>query len=182
MISSTTNPHVKQVHALQTKRLAREREGVFVVEGIRWAREVVAAGLPVRQVLHTDHLDERGRGLVNSLARLGAEVMVVSDKVMAACTDTQSPPGILAVCRPAVDCRRSATWLWLWTVDRSRNRDTRAQRSPLVFRRFIIWNGRSIQSQGRRGAMGAIFICRSSRSKIRRHAGGLTPRSLKLAG
>jgi TrmH family RNA methyltransferase len=97
MISSTTNPHVKQVHALQTKRVAREREGAFVVEGIRWAREVVAAGLPVRQVLHTDHLDERGRGLVNSLARLGAEVMVVSDKVMAACTDTQSPPGILAV-------------------------------------------------------------------------------------
>jgi TrmH family RNA methyltransferase len=31
------------------------------------------------------------------MARLGAEVRVVSDLVMAACTDTQSPPGILMV-------------------------------------------------------------------------------------
>jgi TrmH family RNA methyltransferase len=97
MISSTANPRVKQVRALQTKRLTRQRESAFVVEGVRWAREVVAAGLPVELVLHTDHLDARGRGLANSLARLGAEVRVVSDQVMAACTETQSPPGILMV-------------------------------------------------------------------------------------
>lgn len=97
MISSTANPRIKQVRALQAKRLARQRESAFVVEGVRWAREVVAAGLPVQLVLHTDHLDARGRGLVNSLARLGAEVRGVSDQVMAACTDTQTPPGILMV-------------------------------------------------------------------------------------
>lgn len=97
MISSTANPRIKQVRALQSKRLARQREGAFVVEGVRWAREVVAAGVPVHLVLHTDHLDARGRGLVNTLARQGAEVRPVSDPVMAACTDTQSPPGILMV-------------------------------------------------------------------------------------
>lgn len=97
MISSTANPRIKQVRALQAKRLARQRESAFVVEGVRWAREVVAAALPVHLVLHTDHLDARGRGLVNSLARLGAEVRNVSDQVMAACTDTHSPPGILMV-------------------------------------------------------------------------------------
>lgn len=97
MISSIANPRIKQVRALQAKRLARERQSAFVVEGVRWAREVVAAGLPVNLVLHTDHLDARGRGLVNSLARQGAEVRPVSDQVMAACTDTQSPPGILIV-------------------------------------------------------------------------------------
>jgi TrmH family RNA methyltransferase len=97
MISSTANPRIKQVRALQTKRLTRQRESAFVVEGVRWAREVVAADLPVHLVLHTDHLDARGRGLANSMARLGAEVRVVSDQVMEACTDTQSPPGILVV-------------------------------------------------------------------------------------
>lgn len=95
MISSTANPRIKQVRALQAKRVSRQREGAFVVEGVRWAREILAAGVPVHLVLHTDHLDARGRGLVNSLARLGAEVRPVSDPVMAACTDTQSPPGIL---------------------------------------------------------------------------------------
>lgn len=97
MISSIANPRIKQVRALQAKRLARQRASAFVVEGVRWAREIVAAGLPVHLVLHTEHLDARGRGLVNSLARLGAEVRSVSDQVMAACTDTESPPGILVV-------------------------------------------------------------------------------------
>ena len=97
MITSTANHHVKWVRALQTKRRARQEEGVFVIEGIRLAREVGAAQLPVNLVLHTDHLDSRGRGLVHNLARLGAEVKVVSDAVMAACSSTESPPGLLAV-------------------------------------------------------------------------------------
>lgn len=97
MITSTANPKVKWVRALQSKRKAREEERLFVVEGIRMAREAVAARAPARLVMHTESLDSRGRGLANSLARLGAEVEEVSDSVMAACSDTETPPGLLAV-------------------------------------------------------------------------------------
>src|SRR3972149_2605384 len=97
MITSTANPKVKWVRALQLKRKAREEERLFVVEGIRLAREAVAAGVPARLVIHTETLDARGRGLANSLARLGAEVELVSESVMAACSDTDTPPGLLAV-------------------------------------------------------------------------------------
>lgn len=97
MITSTSNPRVKWVRALQAKRRARQEEAVFVIEGIRLAREAVAAEIPSRLVLCTDHLDDRGRGLVNSLARLGAEVETVTDGVMAACSSTDTPPGLLAV-------------------------------------------------------------------------------------
>ncbi|HLB64508.1 MAG TPA: RNA methyltransferase [Anaerolineales bacterium] len=97
MITSTANPKVKWVRALQLKRKAREEERLFVVEGIRLAREAVAAGVPARLVMHTETLDARGRGLANSLARLGAEVELVSESVMAACSDTDTPPGLLAV-------------------------------------------------------------------------------------
>jgi TrmH family RNA methyltransferase len=97
MITSTTNRRVKWVRALQTKRRARQEEGVFVIEGVRLAREVVESQLPVNLVLHTDHLGARERGLVNNLARLGAEIEIVSDGVMAACSSTESPPGLLAV-------------------------------------------------------------------------------------
>lgn len=97
MITSTSNPRIRWVRALQAKRRAREAEALFVVEGVRLAREVVQNGAAARLVLHTDRLDARGRGLVNSLARLGAEVEVVSDSVMAACSSTETPPGLLVV-------------------------------------------------------------------------------------
>ncbi len=97
VITSTANRSVRLVRALQQKRRARQEEGLFVVEGTRWAEEVVAAGAPVRLVLHTDHLSARERGLVNQTARTGAEVRVVSEAVMAACSATESPPGLLMV-------------------------------------------------------------------------------------
>ena len=97
MITSAANPRVRWVHALQTRRRARAAEGLFVVEGARLAREAVAAGCPAHLVLHTDTLDPRGRGLVNSLARLGAEVLTVSESALAACSSTETPPGLLAV-------------------------------------------------------------------------------------
>jgi TrmH family RNA methyltransferase len=97
MISSSANARVKWVCALQGKRKARDEESLFVVEGSRWAEEVLAASAPVRLVMHSPHLDERGRGIVNRLARLGGEVLPVSDEVMAACSDTQTPQGLLLV-------------------------------------------------------------------------------------
>jgi len=97
MISSITNPKIKLVRALQRQRRAREKERLFVIEGLRLAIEAAEARLPARMVLHTDHLDARGRGLVNRLARLGAAVEIVSPEVMKACSDTQSPQGLLAV-------------------------------------------------------------------------------------
>ncbi len=88
MITSTSNPRVKLVRALQTKRRARQKEAAFVIEGLRMAREVVAAQTPVHLVLHTEHLDGRARGVINNLARLGAEVVAVSDtRVLARLAD-----------------------------------------------------------------------------------------------
>lgn len=95
MITSTSNRLVKQVRALQKRRAARKEEGLFVLEGVRMAYEVVTEGLPVHSVFHTDDLNERGRGLVNSLARLGADIHIVSEHVMKAASDTESPPGLL---------------------------------------------------------------------------------------
>ncbi len=97
MITSASNPKIKQVRALQARRSERKNEQAFVIEGLRLAEEAVRAEVPARLVLHTDHLDARGRAAVNQLARLGATVETVSPEVMAAVSDTQSPPGLLAV-------------------------------------------------------------------------------------
>jgi len=97
MITSINNWRVKWVRSLQEKRKARQEERRFVIEGTRLAYEAVVASIPAALVLHTERIHERGRGLVNSLARLGAEVETVTEAVMTACSATESPPGLLAV-------------------------------------------------------------------------------------
>lgn len=97
MITSTSNARVKWVRTLNSQRKARYREGAFVVEGQRLIQEAIQAEWPARLALHTGHLDPKGRGMMNNLARLGAEVVEVSDHVMKACADTESPSGLLAV-------------------------------------------------------------------------------------
>lgn len=97
MITSLTNPKIKLVRALQAQRRARAQEQLFVVEGVRLAEEAARAQIAPQLVLHTDHLDARGRAALNQLARLGAPVEIVSPQVMAAISDTQTPPGLLAV-------------------------------------------------------------------------------------
>ena len=97
MITSTHNPRVKAVRALQERKRAREVEQAFVIEGLHLAREAVVAEVQARLVLYTEDLDARGRGLVNSLAKLGAETETVSPSVMAACSGTETPPGLVAI-------------------------------------------------------------------------------------
>ena len=95
MITSLANPQVKYVRRLQSDRRFRANERAFVVEGTRWMRDLAAARLIPRTLFATVAWMEsnEGRGLS---ATLGAAV-AVSDEVMAAMSDTETAPGVLAV-------------------------------------------------------------------------------------
>lgn len=95
MITSRANPQVKYVRRLMSDRRYRAAERAFVVEGTRWLRDLAAAGIVPRALFATDAWlsSNEGRALV---ARLGAAVPV-TEEIMAAMSDTESPPGALAV-------------------------------------------------------------------------------------
>ena len=97
MITSPSNPTIKRIRQLQSRRKAREESRAFVIEGLRLVGEAAKTGAAVELVLHTDHLDGRGRALVNALARQGATVETVSPSVMKVCSTAETPPGLLAV-------------------------------------------------------------------------------------
>lgn len=97
MITSAANARIKWIRRLQDKRREREQESVFVIEGVRLAQEAVQAAVPARLVLHTAHIGPRERSVINGLARLGAEVEEASEAALAACTSTETAPGLLAV-------------------------------------------------------------------------------------
>ncbi len=94
MISSLSNPLVKQVLLLQKKASLRKEEGLFVVEGKRFAEEIPPERLARAFVTEAFADSEEGRELA---ARLKAER--VSEGVMAKMADTMTPQGILALVR-----------------------------------------------------------------------------------
>jgi len=97
MISSTHNPKIQSIRALQTDSHARREQGAFVVEGTRLVEEALHAGWEARLVIHTSDLTERGQRIIDSYAQRGAPLEEVAPHVMRAASDTQSPQGILAV-------------------------------------------------------------------------------------
>lgn len=98
MITSTQNARIRYVRSLVRRRV-RQREGRFVVEGSRLVGEVVRAGVEPVLVLYTESWAAApgAQGLLASLAEAGEGVWLVSEAVLAACADTQTPQGILAV-------------------------------------------------------------------------------------
>ncbi|MBI3158966.1 MAG: RNA methyltransferase [Chloroflexi bacterium] len=97
MITSPSNPRIKQVRALNARARERREAGLFVIEGVRLCEEALAAKQRPEIVLHTEELDGRGRALLAAFTRAGAPLEAVSPDVMKAASDTQTPQGVLAV-------------------------------------------------------------------------------------
>ena len=99
MITSLNNDKVKAVRALQHRRRVRQRERQLVFEGVRLVEEAVHAEVPATLALYTASLEAEAQGsrVLTSLRDEGVPCFEVSEPVMAACSDTETPQGILAV-------------------------------------------------------------------------------------
>lgn len=97
MITSSQNPKLKLVRALQGRPKERREEGAFLAEGVRLIEEALAAEWPIRFVLYSDGLSERGQALIAKLRSAGLEVDEVAGDLLQAASETESSQGILAV-------------------------------------------------------------------------------------
>jgi TrmH family RNA methyltransferase len=97
MITSVQKEKVQHVRSLARRRV-RQREGRFVVEGTRLLDELVGAGIEPALVFYTEAWAESPAGLrVLPQIRVDGGAWPVTGAVMAACADTQTPQGVLAV-------------------------------------------------------------------------------------
>lgn len=95
MITSTRNPKIQQIRALQSRAKRRREAAAFIIEGLRLAEEALAAGWPVDFGIYTAGLPERGQRLLRRLREAKVQLEEVSEEVMAAASDTPTPQGIL---------------------------------------------------------------------------------------
>jgi TrmH family RNA methyltransferase len=96
MITSRSNPRVKYVKRLQADRRFRYREQAFVVEGTRWLSDLARSAVTPREVYCTTEWRESAANEA-LLAGLVAPVTPVDPPIMAEMSDTETPPGVLAV-------------------------------------------------------------------------------------
>ena len=98
MITSTANEKIKHVTMLVRNAKARRKEGLFVVEGER-----IASDIP-KDILAECFVTDEFMADGGKLKELGIDTVptVVSQPVFKKMSDTQSPQGILCVCRQNV--------------------------------------------------------------------------------
>ncbi len=96
-IESAANKKVKLAASLH-QRKHREKDGLFLAEGIRLCEMVADSGWPIRFALVTEALleNERGGALAEKLAEL-TEVCLVSSQIFLKAAGTEQPQGILLV-------------------------------------------------------------------------------------
>jgi TrmH family RNA methyltransferase len=112
MITSKSNPRVKEIRILKQAKY-RHARGEYFIEGVRLVEEALRQAVPVLKIAYSPRLERTERGAETlSLARKkipGAEWLYLSDEVMATLCDTQTHQGILAVLKKR---ERSFEELW----------------------------------------------------------------------
>ncbi len=96
MITSLSNAKIKYVRRLQAEKRFRAREKAFVIEGTRWAAELVQLARQPELVFYTEAWRQTAVH-AHILQQITGPKQAVTEPVMAAMSDTQTPPGILAV-------------------------------------------------------------------------------------
>ena len=95
MITSLSNPRVKQVVQWQNKAKERKKDGVFLVEGIKMYEEAPESVIKETYILEETLEKLQGTAVAEKLSRTGYEI--VSKDVFLKMSDTQTPQGILCV-------------------------------------------------------------------------------------
>ncbi len=94
-ITSAENPLVKGWRALQRAEGRRE-QGLFLAEGPHLVEEALRAGATLRQVLVRQDDAERYAALLTACEAVGAELIALPERLIAAVADARTPQGILA--------------------------------------------------------------------------------------
>jgi len=95
LITSMSNPFVKQVRALHQKK-ARDESGLFLVEGIHHVGEALEADWQVESILYAPDVLTSDFAL-DLISRQSSRTQPVSAHVMESLAGKENPQGILAV-------------------------------------------------------------------------------------
>lgn len=167
VITSRQNPLIKAIRALQRNKV-RQREGRFLIEGVRLLEEALAAGLTLEKVLVCPDLiaSERARTLVRRLEETGAALVAVTPPVLESVAETESPQGLLAVAlcpsppEPAIVLERTDLLVCGAGIQDPGNAGTLVRTAEAAGAGGIFFTGNAVYPFGSkvvRASMGSLF-------------------------
>lgn len=98
-ITSKENDNVKFVCALSQSAKKRRESGLFVLEGLRLCTEVVNEDVPLEYFFYTADSFSKHAEVTRQLVNRAKKSFEVSGDVFKKMSDTQSPQGVLCVCK-----------------------------------------------------------------------------------
>ncbi|MBR3148726.1 MAG: RNA methyltransferase [Eubacterium sp.] len=98
-ITSKNNNIVKDTKKLISSSSARQREGLFVLEGARLCFDVLNSVYKVKYLLVTERALEKYGEEINSLCDVSDSAYIITEEISDKLSDTASPQGIFAVCK-----------------------------------------------------------------------------------
>lgn len=93
MITSSQNSSIKKLKLLQKNKKDRNKDKVFIVEGLRAIREIPNQW-PIAQYVIAEGFSDN---VQKTISLTNTPVLYVSDRIFASISDTKTPQGILAV-------------------------------------------------------------------------------------
>ncbi|MDD5748388.1 MAG: RNA methyltransferase [Actinomycetota bacterium] len=97
MIESKKNIEIKRVKRLQNRQ-RREKEGVFLVEGIRLLREAVRSGAIFEDILFVESRGDEVRGILE-VVNGNVATHMISERLMSELSNVVTSQGIIGVVR-----------------------------------------------------------------------------------
>ncbi|ASA97726.1 RNA 2'-O ribose methyltransferase, SpoU family [Anoxybacillus flavithermus TNO-09.006] len=92
-IESPKNERVKQWKKLLTKK-GRDKTGLFLIEGFHLVEEAVKSGVHIEELIVAEHAVIPASWNISHIP-----MTIVTDEVIKAISDTETPQGIAAVCK-----------------------------------------------------------------------------------
>lgn len=117
-ITSHSNPLIKRIRSLREKKF-RQREGLFLAEGMRIVTEAVDAGTMPRMIVYAE--EARGHPVTQRLAKAveaqGGEAIETTRDILHKLTEKDNPQSVVGVfaakTRSLADIDRNASFAWV---------------------------------------------------------------------
>lgn len=176
VISSPHNPAIKQIRQLN-QRKARDRTGLFLVEGIRLVAEAIQTGAPIEKLVVAPELliSPFARSLVAQWRDDGGATLEVTSALFKSFAAKEHPQGLAAVVRQrwtpldAIRCDQALCWVALSAVQDPGNLGTILRTGDAVGSGGVILFGPSADPhdpEAVRAGMGALFAQQITRATL----------------